>query len=134
MSTFLDGPAAGVTLLFARSPVYLRVVLDTLNGGWDVLDQLDDNPAPFEEVFVYRRLGPAMTAHVNRRGSGKPSGWYEIADYVHVSNAPGDELRDNAAWHAWVEQTHAAHVDGALEAAANQARAGAAVEAMRRGA
>jgi hypothetical protein len=105
MSMFVDGPAAGVHLLFSRGPLYLRVVRGP--SGWDVLDQLDDTPADDEIVHVYRRVGDSRQGHLLYRGRGKQrSGWYEFADYEHVGDADVDteELRSNAAWRAWVEE------------------------------
>jgi hypothetical protein len=104
MSAFVSGPAAGVTLMFRRGPLYLRVVRGA--NGWDVLDQVDDAPAADEIVYVYRRIGDSRAAHLLYRGRGKQqSGWYEFADYEHVEpDVDTEELRRNAAWRAWVEE------------------------------
>jgi hypothetical protein len=101
VSTFHGGLADGVTLLFHRGPLYLRVVHGP--NGFDVLDQLDDAPLADETVHVYRRVGDSRQGHINNRGSrkGPESGWYEFADYEHVDGVDGDQLRDYAAWRSW---------------------------------
>lgn len=108
MSTFVDGPAAGVTLMFQRGPLYLRVVHGP--KGWDALDQLEDAPAVHETVHVYRRVGESRRAHLLYRGRGKnqASGWYEFADYRHVADVDGEQLRDNSSWRAWAREQAAA--------------------------
>jgi hypothetical protein len=116
VSTFQGGPAAGVTLLFARAPLYLRVVQGA-GRVFDVLDRLDDEPTEGEEIHVYRRVGPQRPVHINNRGSrlGPRSGWYDFADYAHVP-LPEDVragLRDTAAWRQWAAQ--AARESGSSE-------------------
>jgi hypothetical protein len=107
VSTFVDGPAAGVTLMFSRGPLFLRVVRGP--NGWDVLDQLDDAPADDEIVYVYRRVGDCRAAHLLYRGRGKNrSGWYEFADYEHIPDVDGEQLRDNGVWQAWAKERAAA--------------------------
>lgn len=96
MVSFLDGPAAGVTLMLRRAPIYLRVTFNPA-GKVDALDQLDDEPKPDEIVHVYRKVpGTSGKVHV------RPGGCYEMGDYRHVADAVGDELRDTAAWRSWV--------------------------------
>lgn len=107
MSTFHGGPAADLHLLFARGPVYLRVVQGP--EGFDVLDQPEDEPAEHETVYVYRRVGENRRAHINNRGSrgkGPRSGFYEFADYQYVEVEPEERerLRDTAAWQAWATE------------------------------
>jgi hypothetical protein len=89
----LDGPAAGVTLNVARAPLFLRLVCT--GTSWDALDQPWDIPKAGEIVHVYRRAG-AVT-HVCTRGAG----CYESADYEHVPDVDGEQLRATAAWRAW---------------------------------
>lgn len=51
-TTFLDGPAQGVTLRLARAPMVLRVV-QASDGEIDALDMRDDTPRPHERVYLY---------------------------------------------------------------------------------
>jgi hypothetical protein len=110
VSTFRDGPARGATLLFRRAPLYLRVVENRHTHAFDVLDQLGDTPADDEIVHVYRRITEPVSAHLHYRGRGKSnaSGWYEIADYEHLPEIDGEQLRDTAIWRAWCGQRVAA--------------------------
>lgn len=78
MTTFLDGPAAGVTLALASAPTVLRVVRDRVTGQWDGLDQDHDKPKPTEEIFYYRREGPLAGLACSR---GKGGGCFPIAKY-----------------------------------------------------
>lgn len=104
MSKFLNGPAAGQFLSLGRSPYFLRAVR-VPGGKWDALDQLDDTPAPNEEIHVYRIASEPMTAHVDGRDpkTGKRFGrWMSIADYLLHDEQPDDRTaRDKAAWQAW---------------------------------
>ncbi len=52
MLTFLDGPAAGLSLLCARAPLLIRVVRSP-SGRFDALDQVGDAPEFGERIFVY---------------------------------------------------------------------------------
>lgn len=102
MIKFLDGPAAGVTLLLHRAPLFLRAVRDA-QGDWDALDQPDDTPKPEETVVVYRRKGDSFTVHMDRRVKGRRVGeWYSGGEYELAKDQPPDEvLRDNGAWQKW---------------------------------
>ena len=104
MSKFLNGPAADTHLSLGRSPYFLRVVR-TPGGKWDALDQLEDEPAPDEEIHVYRLDSTPMTAHVDGRNpiTGKRFGrWMSIADYVLHGEQPDDHTaRNKVAWQAW---------------------------------
>lgn len=109
MIKFLDGPAAGVTLMLARAPVFLRVVRSP-GGKWDALDQLDDAPRPREEIHVYRVVGTPTSMHVSYRGSGgrRAGGWFYHGEYAYVPEQPADgEVRETAAWRAWTEAQRA---------------------------
>jgi len=66
MTRFLDGPAEGVRLMLRNAPAVLRVVRST-DGTWDALDMPGDEPGRDEEIFLYRRVGPAGWAHVDYR-------------------------------------------------------------------
>ena len=59
MLKLLDGPAEG-RYMVKRAPLFLRAVVSA-GGAQDVLDQLEDTPAPSEEVYVYKLQGSAGT-------------------------------------------------------------------------
>lgn len=107
MTTFLDGPAQGTTLLLQHAPMLLRVTLNQagLLPEFDALDAPGDEAAPHEFIYAYRRVGPVVQAHINfgRRRGGSRSGFYAGAPYRLVDPQPAAEvLRDNRAWAAWV--------------------------------
>lgn len=116
MTRLLDGPGAGLTFDLRSAPTFLRAVQSPLK--WDALDQPDDTPAPDEHVHVYRQVEGTWTQVHVRAARRSASGCWEAADYVHVPDAPVEELRDNARWRAWVVLMHAAAIDkvGALPA------------------
>lgn len=101
MTRFVDGPAAGKTLLLKRAPLFLRAV-QTASGEWDALDQLDDEPQAGEHIYVYQRSGPPLRAHINfgRRGCG----FFEGGEYrLAAAQPPDDVLRDRVSWRAWAQ-------------------------------
>lgn len=106
MTSFIDGPAAGIALTLRRAPVFLRVVRSP-GGDWDALDMLDDEPKPRESVTVYVLTGRPAAACVDGRDrkTGRRFGHRcAIARYRVVDPQPGDEqVRDTAAWRAWCE-------------------------------
>lgn len=79
----------------------LRVVMSKLNGRIDALDQLDDEPARYEDVYVYRRVTEPIHACVR---SGKGRGCYETADYEYMALASTEHLRNTEAWREWADQ------------------------------
>ncbi len=98
MTHFIDGPAAGQTLMLKRAPLYLRVV--EKNGAWDALDQLEDTPDPAEKIYAYERVGKPGQVHINQ-GSGR-GGWFTMAEYSLVADQPGDVvMRDPESWRKW---------------------------------
>lgn len=100
MTRFIDGPAKGVTLMLHRSPVYLRVVRSK-DGKWDALDQLYDQPAEDEDVFVYVLTKPPGHAFID---GPKISGVWPIAEYKTLSDKPAaSEFRQNKSWALWCE-------------------------------
>lgn len=94
------GPAAG-TYMVKRAPVFLRAVT-TPSGENDVLNMPEDEPDDKEHVSVYRREGESQTVHLNL--SGKGSGFYESAEYHHIPDADGEQLRETTAWRVWCER------------------------------
>jgi hypothetical protein len=119
MISFVDGPAKGVVLELRRCPLFLRVV-QTPSGGWDALDQLDDEPEESETIYVYRRNDepPPSRIHLCRRGKGL-SGWFWIAQYSVLDEQPSDsEVRSTDSWRRWV--TNRPEVKAAQAAAENE--------------
>lgn len=105
MTRFLDGPAIGKTLMLKRAPFFLRVTVSESREKktFDALDQLEDQPRPNEDLFVYEMVGKPGSCHV-RCGNGG-SGFYMVADYKMVEVQPEDIiLRDTAKWAEWVDQ------------------------------
>lgn len=104
MTSFLDGPAAGHTLMLRRTPVYLRVVIDR-KGKVDALDQLTDTPAAGETCHCYvlaRKLG---ACHI-RAGKGR-SGFYPVAEYRYRKAQPDQKVMlSNRDWAEWVMSVH----------------------------
>jgi len=99
MTRFLDGPAQGTTLRLARSPMFLRVVIDAA-GNVDALDQLDDDVRTGETAHVYKLFGDIGSVITCSRGRG--CRMEQIAEYRLHTKQPGQELlRDNQAWQTW---------------------------------
>ena len=83
MTTFVDGPAKGQTLMLKHAPPFLRVV--ECDGKWDALDAPGDEPAPGETVHLYELVERNGTVHVDSNRGGKRVGdWYAISSYRHV--------------------------------------------------
>lgn len=98
MTTFLDGPAKGVTLRLRRAPVYLRAV--TSAGKWDALDQLDDRASEDETVFAYELVGEPTWYHI--RAARGQSGCFRGGDYRLTQPQPDEAiLRDTTQWQSW---------------------------------
>lgn len=99
MTTFLDGPGKGTTLMLRRAPMFLRVVVNG-KGIVDALDQPDDISHAAEMVFAYEMVGEPMTMHVRRTGGG---GFYAGGEYKLCSPQPTEgELRSTQLWIRWV--------------------------------
>lgn len=109
-TTFMDGPAAGQGFDLRRAPMYLRVVeVVEQMGKFDALDQLDDEPREGERVHVYRIVpGSFGCVYVCARGRGALGGRYESGIYRYVPDVDGEQLRETAAWRAWVDAQVAA--------------------------
>ena len=103
MTTFLDGPAQGKTLMLRRAPYFLRVTHGP--RGLDALDQIGDEPTSKETVTVYVRQPGAVEKGVHLNcGKNGGSGWYCVASYKHSENQPTDaEMRGNTRWRAWCQ-------------------------------
>lgn len=103
MTTFIDGPAAGVSLDLRRAPIMLRVVCDTA-GSWDALDQEDDQPKGNELIFVYIIVGEPDRAFV-RCARPRAGGYREFARYRLLPTQPADEqVRTTIAWQKWCSE------------------------------
>lgn len=105
MIEFMDGPAEGVTLQLRRMPILLRVTRkpSRCKAEWDALDQLEDQPDPAEEIFVYRRRDdlPQSKYHL-LRSPRKLSGWYWSGTYsLFLPQPADDQVRTTAAWQEW---------------------------------
>lgn len=110
MITFINGPASGTVLELQRAPQLLRVVVDETDGRVDALDQLDDTPGPSERVHVYRRTRYGGQIFACARGRGARSSVIQDADYEHLPDVDGEQLRDTAPWRAWAESEGAQRV------------------------
>lgn len=101
MTTFTDGPAAGTVLSLRRAPIFIRAVQNR-KGEWDALDQQDDEPKAGETVHIYILKDMATWMHLLIRGKGKAGGgFYAVAEYRYLET--NDQVRDVAAWRAWVD-------------------------------
>lgn len=99
MTSCIDGPAVGQTLMLKRAPLYLRVV-QRPTGEWDALDQLHDTPADDERIVAYVMVGESTFCHINRGRLG--SGFFRGGRYCVVADQPTDEqMRSTNQWRAW---------------------------------
>lgn len=109
MTIFLDGPAANTfstPLILKRAPHYLRAV-QAMDGTWDALDQLHDEPAPGERIFAYEMVGTPSWCHINARGKKgeRTGGVFHGGQYKLCDPQPTDaQLRDTAAWRFWCSE------------------------------
>ena len=110
MLRFLDGPAAGKTLMCVRAPKYLRVVRDT-TGAWDALDQLSDTPELGEAIFAYCLEGKAGSVHLQLSGPGgrgRRCRWEQTGDYRLCPEQPAYAvMRDTESWRRWAQEQDA---------------------------
>lgn len=100
----LDGPVEG-EFMVGRCPQFVRAVLGP-RGKKDVLDQLEDEPASGERVFVYAKTLDSHDGHMCVRGFG----CFQMGDYRYLSHVDGEQLRETAAWRAWAEAQPVEHV------------------------
>lgn len=104
MITFLDGPAVDARLNLARTPRFLRVVVDQ-DGTVDALDQLTDTPRPTEAIYVYRLASMGDWVIYCTRGQGchrAVSATYKL----YPQQPTDDEARDAQRWAAWAMRQH----------------------------
>lgn len=100
MTTFIDGPAKGQTLLLKNAPTYMRVVQNAA-GKWDALDAPGDTPAVDETCHAYFRHEFRGSCHINR-GGGR-GGFYAMADYRILGTQPAQEvMKSQKGWEDWV--------------------------------
>lgn len=99
MITFLDGPAAGRTLAVRRAKFFLRVTFD--GKKWDCLNEMWDEAAAAEKLFVYILTEKPTAVHIKGR-TRADSGWYAMARYRFLARQPADaDIRANANWRRW---------------------------------
>lgn len=111
MIQFLDGPAAGVSLMLRRAPFMLRVVRKWGTNAWDALDQLDDVAKIDETIYAYRAAGNFGWVHI--RASGGNGGRFMTGKYRVLAEQPEDSiLRDNRAWAEWCDANRARLTEG----------------------
>lgn len=109
MTKFTDGPAAGITLMIRRAPLFLRVV-QSREGKWDALDQLADKPEPGETIHAYRKTVDNGHVHICR--SGGMGGCFHMAEYEHVPEQPAlPILQARSQWQAWCSENAEAWVE-----------------------
>ncbi len=106
MTSFVDGPAAGVALALRRDPMFLRVVRGLQPGKakpqWDALDQLGDAPGIHESIYCYERVECEGTCHI--RGAGF-SGFFAMAKYKLTDPQPSEStMRSCRRWPEWCEE------------------------------
>lgn len=102
MIQFLDGPAKGQLLILERLPHFLRAVR-SVDGAWDALDQIDDEPRPDEAIYAYVMVGEPGIMHVDGRRDGKRwSRTSKTATYRLCEHQPSDGVMRTAEfWRAW---------------------------------
>ncbi|MEM1207731.1 MAG: hypothetical protein AAGI54_00560 [Planctomycetota bacterium] len=108
MITFLDGPAADITLVLQRAPVFLRAVV-TKRGEWDALDLPDDEPKAGEQIHIYVRQGTPIVGFIDYRtgpkGGRRAGHPFASAEYRYAAEQPPDGVaRDTKRWQAWCLQ------------------------------
>ena len=97
MLTLVGGPCEG-RYMAKRAPMYLRAVISDQDGK-NVLDQLADEPEPFEWVSVYQRTEYRGNMHIR---ATKGSGFYPMATYEYLEDVDGQSLRETPVWREWV--------------------------------
>lgn len=102
MTKFIDGPAAGQTLMLKRTPKLLRVT--QVGAKFDALNELEDVARQEEKLYCYVLSEYLGMAHINR--SGGRGGFYPIAEYKLREQQPSEfQMYSNEAWARWCEAT-----------------------------
>lgn len=112
MITFHDGPAHGIALCLKRAPFMLRVTFKYASGSgekevWDALDQLTDQAAADEQLFLYIADPKAVgMAFYDGTRNGRRHGWSSlVTSYGYAEVQPPDAImRDNERWVKWCNQ------------------------------
>lgn len=102
---FVDGPAEGHPLDLERDPIMLRVTIG-LNGV-DALDQLEDEPAEHESIFVYMRVKDSETVALvdwADKGGRRRGAKLSIVEYCLSPIQPTCLVRDTASWQVWCNE------------------------------
>lgn len=86
-------------LMFHRAPRYLRVVRG-MDGKWDALDQLDDEPALGDTIFIYKQM-PGRVGHI--KGATRATSGF-ILGYEHTDAIDPEGMEDREAWQAAVKK------------------------------
>ncbi len=86
-----------------RAPFFLRVVKgNNPDQPFDALDQIEDEPTPFEDVFAYQLTARPGFCHI--RASRGRGGFRAMAEYKLVEKQPDESvMRDNGQWAAWTD-------------------------------
>jgi hypothetical protein len=101
VTSFIDGPAQGKTLMLLRAPHFLRAV-KAPDTQWDALDQLHDVPAANETIVAYEMVGEPTFVHIRRDRRHGGSGCFRGGRYRVVADQPPDEvLRSTTRWREW---------------------------------
>jgi hypothetical protein len=105
MLKFIDGPAAGVSLMLRRAPVLLRVTCNAA-GKWDGLDQPQDEAEAVEQIYVYQLVEKPAPYHLCIRGKNRrDGGWYWSGTYRFLPDHQPEHrtLCNNAWWGRWCD-------------------------------
>lgn len=98
-------PLCRTSLSLKRTPRYLRFTfrgLASCSQNWDALDQLEDTPEEWEQLFA-GKLTSRGTMHLDRVVNGRRVGeWHATAEYTPIDPQPTDDvMRDRAKWQRW---------------------------------
>lgn len=101
---FIGGPLDGKVINFTRAPALLRATKMRGQERYDVLDQLDDEPNMFEELYCYRILCQPTYGFIDKTDEqGRRVGCQTaFAEYQFYEHQPSDDImRDNKKWAQW---------------------------------
>ncbi len=90
-------------LSLERAPMFLRFVRGP--RGFDALDQLDDEPQPWEAIVAAKRDSIGQVHVYGRHRCGRSFGrWLTVAEYTPCAEQPSEEImRSTMKWRRWVE-------------------------------